>query len=226
MKKACFFDLDGTLVDSLADLAHSVNHCLEEAGHSPLPIERYQILVGGGIRNLCEKALGDAYGIEEAEVKSEEVDALLKAFTAYYQTRLTERTRPYEGVLKCLEQLRSKGLLMGILSNKREDMTQEIVKTLFPDFPFAFVAGMREDWPKKPDPSRALALCRELGLKPEAVYMVGDSKPDMQLGVRAGFHPIGVSWGFRSREELWENGAEQVLDTVEELEAFLSSVMD
>jgi len=201
------FDLDGTLVDSLRDLAETTNHVLTELGHPTHPEEAYALFVGDGVTTLMKRCLpGDVAS------DADEVDRAVESMKAAYAHRWKNHTRPYPGILEMLRNLTSKRIRCGVLSNKPEGFTCETVAHFFSDIPFATVRGAREGIPVKPDPTSALQICEEWNTTPGQVIYVGDTNTDMRTGNAAGFRTIGVAWGFRDREELEAAGADQVME--------------
>lgn len=203
--KTVIFDLDGTLLNTLDDLAAATNLALQNHGLPALPVDAYRLLVGAGARNLLRRA-ASAAGLKAAADESM-IDSLVKDFSAAYQQGWADKTRPYPGVQDMLDRLLAAGSRLAVLSNKPDAFTQLIVRHFFPDGPFSLVSGMRDGWPAKPDPSLALELCGQLGALPSETALVGDSDSDMQTAVRGGLTPVGVLWGFRDAEELMQNGA-------------------
>ncbi|MCC8167081.1 MAG: HAD family hydrolase [Planctomycetes bacterium] len=209
--EAVIFDLDGTLLDTLEDLGDSVNIVLEEAGFPTHRYDAYKKIIGKGFRDLMTRSLP-----EEARSK-ETVDARLARFLAVYEQRYQNRTVPYPGIEKLLAALRDKGVPMAVNSNKRDDYSNNLITKLFPDISFVGVYGERSDFPKKPDPSAALALAAAMGVKPDRIIYIGDSKTDMQTGRNAGMGAGGVLWGFRDEAELVANGADVIFRKPEEI---------
>lgn len=201
------FDLDGTLVDSLRDIAESMNEVLENSGYPSHPIEAYNRFVGDGMIRLAERVL-------PASVRedSEAVTACVQEMKEAYSRRWRDHSSPYPGIRDLLSTLSTNGNRLGVLSNKPEAFTREMVNHFFPDIPFATVRGAREGVPVKPDPSAALEIQREWGVSPASILYAGDTDTDMKTGRAAGFRTVGVSWGFRDREELTAAGAHAVLD--------------
>ena len=215
--QAVIFDLDGTLLDTLGDLADAVNQALEADGLPVLPEARYRWLVGSGIRRLCRLAAVEAAGGRIDDERSvaafpvERVDRLLCHFTDIYQKNWQRRTKPYPGVDRLLEGLHAQGIPLAVLSNKRDDFVQEIAAHFFRPELFRTVAGQKTDWPAKPDPASTLAICRQLGASPCQTVLVGDSDLDMLTAVAAGCLPMGAVWGFRGADELRRSGAERLV---------------
>ena len=201
---AIIFDLDGTLADTLADIAAAANHALGQLGHAPIQTPRYRYLAGQGLRWLMEHALGPDH--------QHQVDEGMRIFRVYYADHDRDHTRPYEGIDDLLTALTAAGrdLALGVLSNKPDPATQQLVSDLFGST-FDHVAGAREGVPLKPDPTSALAMCQAMGVTPDEVLYVGDTSVDMETAVAAGFFPVGVLWGFRDETELRESGARAII---------------
>lgn len=208
--QAALFDLDGTLVDSLGDIADAMNWALAAHGLPAHPEDAYRQFVGEGVVKLVERAVPAAHGAPLRE-------AVLGAYRDRYAERLLERTRPFPGIPALLEALAQDGLLLGVLSNKPDAPTQRLVAALFPGVPFRAVYGERAGVPRKPDPTAALALAAELGVAPAACAFVGDTPVDMGCARRAGMFALGVSWGFRPEPLLREAGADVVAHAAPEV---------
>ena len=207
MVKAVLFDLDGTLINSIDDLADSVNHTLVALGYPTHETEKYKYFIGNGMRKLIERALG----VSETEV----VDRVLEKFMAYYREHSLDKTRPYDGVTELLDALTKKGIISVIVTNKAHAAAVKIGKHFFGDN--IKVYGQREGVPIKPDPAIVNLVLDELRLHKSECIFVGDSGMDMAVGVNSGVTPVGVSWGFRTKDELWDNGASFIADTPAEL---------
>ena len=190
---AVIFDLDGTLVDTLGDLADAANQALQEHGIAPLPVQQYKMLVGAGARNLILRCLAAA-GIRGTP-DQEQVASLTETFKAAYQHNWHICTRPYPGISQMLQQLHHANLRLAVLSNKPDLFTQKVVARYFPDRLFDAVLGQTDAVPLKPDPAGALLLCRRLDCDPDKTVLVGDTGTDMETAVRAGLWPAGVLWG-------------------------------
>lgn len=208
---AVVFDLDGTLINSLQDIADAMNRVLTAHGYATHPYEAYRTFVGKGLRNLSEQVLPlDA----RHEVTIQDIHtALLKDYTKNY----IRKTALYPGVATMLDALTAKGLGMAIVSNKAHEITSRIVHQLFAPWPFTCVLGTGGDIPRKPDPAGALLCAKALHAEAARIAYVGDSGIDMQTATNCGMYPVGVTWGFRSREELVANGASLLIDRPEEL---------
>jgi phosphoglycolate phosphatase len=193
------FDLDGTLIDSLADIAAAMDHALASVGMPAHSLARYREMIGDGVRKLVERALP----LGRADL----VDAVMAAYRPYYLDHLADATRPFPGVVAMLAAVR---LPMGVLSNKPDEATRRVVDALFPGAPFAVVAGERPSVPRKPHPAGARMIAAALGVAPETCLFVGDTAIDMRTALAAGMTPLGVAWGFRPAEELVAAGARAV----------------
>lgn len=212
--RAAIFDLDGTLADTLADIAAAGNHALREMGRSAIETPRYRHLAGQGVVQLFVDALGD-------DATPERVERGVRLFRAYYADHWRNQTGPYPGVPELLDALCQRGVKLAILSNKPHSATVEVVNELFSRWPFDAVVGHREEAKLKPHPGSGLALADELGLSPDQCAYVGDTAVDMQTGRAAGFFTIGVTWGFRDESELREHGADAIIHEPEQLLALL-----
>ncbi|MBW2460137.1 MAG: HAD family hydrolase [Deltaproteobacteria bacterium] len=199
------FDLDGTLLDSLADIAREMNAILAEDGLPTHDHAAYRYFIGGGARHLAHQAL--------PENRRDQTEAYLDRFQRLYRQNLIVETALYPGILELLRALRDRPMPMAVLSNKPHDMTRVLVDHFLDEVPFVAVAGAVDGKPKKPDPVFAAPLLGALGLPPERVLMVGDTKTDMLTARATGMRGVGVSWGFRDRAELEEHGAECVIDS-------------
>lgn len=210
--KAVIFDLDGTLVDSLADLSDSVNLMLESYGFPTHEMEQYRYFVGNGSKKLMERTLP-----RDKAASAEFVEEALVKYKAIYKERLLEKTRPYNGVRELLAELKSRGIPLAVCTNKHNDAALTIVKILFAPSTFEEVLGDRPGFPKKPNPATPLEIASHLGVKPDEVAYLGDTSVDMETAVHAGFLPVGVLWGFRPEEELVKSGAKVLLKAPLEL---------
>lgn len=208
---AIVFDLDGTLLDSLADLADTMNAVLQTNGYAMHPQEAYRHFVGTGMEALVRRTL------PEHARTPDEIAARLEDTRQEYARRWADSTRPYAGVPQMLDALQDRDLPMAVLSNKPDDFTSLTVERLLSDWSFAQVRGQRPDTPTKPDPAGAYAIAEALSVDPARVLYVGDTSTDMQTGRAAGMVTIGVTWGFRDRPELEEHGAHTVIDEPSQL---------
>lgn len=215
--KALIFDLDGTLLDSLADLAAAGNRMLERRGHRPHPQEAYRQFVGEGARHLVECALPEG-------TPPEEVEAALADFRADYSANAQVESSLYPGVEAMLRGLERLGLPKAILSNKPHEITVSCVGHFLQAFRFEPLFGHRPGRARKPDPESALEIARLMGVEPAEVLYLGDTAIDMRTAVAAGFYPLGVAWGFRP-DELAPAGAQTIIDRPGELLDFLGDAV-
>ena len=207
--EAVIFDLDGTLVNSLQDLANAVNFAMNELGQPKHELEAFRYLVGQGLRNMIKDSLGREF--------EEKTDEGMKLFHKHYDVHQYDNTKPYEGVAQMLQRLCDAGMKVCILSNKPDAATKSVVGHLLKGIEFSIVRGQREGIPIKPNPIAVLEMTEQLGVDPEKIVYVGDSKVDMLTGKSAGLYTIGVSWGFRDIMELQQNGADVIVDDTEQL---------
>jgi phosphoglycolate phosphatase len=204
----CIFDLDGTLVDSLRDIAESVNECLALLGLPPRPVQEYRYLVGEGIPTLARRILGNSHPLL--------VPRLAELARARYRTRPLRHTRPYPGVSALVEQLSTAGLPLGVLSNKPHELTLRVVRAFWPDS-FDAIQGYVEEDLRKPNPAYALRLCEQLETPPPETWLIGDTPTDIETARRAGAVSVGVTWGFRTRADLEAAGANCIMGNPQEL---------
>lgn len=217
MIKAVLFDLDGTLANSLEDLASSVNYALCELGFPTRKTEEFKNLVGDGIPKLIERALPDGKKTPDKKQKC------LEIFMPHYREHYFDKTRAYDGITALLKSLKAEDFKIAVISNKAQEMAEKVVQKLFGDI-FDIVAGEREGYKTKPDPALTLKITEKLGVKPESCILVGDSGMDMLAAMNAGAVGIGVLWGFREKDELQKNGARyivrkphEIYDIIEEI---------
>ncbi len=212
-KKAILFDLDGTLLDTLRDLADSGNEVLAARGFPAHPVDAYRTFIGNGMMNLVRDIFPDGHRPDEGQ----ETDQVLAEYREAYGRNWKNTTRPYEGINELLDTLTEQQTPIGILSNKAHDFTEKCVDAFLSNWNWDVVLGAREGIPKKPDPAGAIEAAERLGVTATDCWFVGDSDVDMFTAVNAGMHAIGVSWGFRSVEELRAAGAEIVIQNPAEL---------
>lgn len=210
---AVLFDLDGTLADTLDDIAASVNWALERNAVDPHPPDAYRELVGEGVGRLVERALP----VERQDLHR----AVLEDLRAHYTEHMLDRTAPYPGIPELLDEIRLRGLPMAVLSNKPEVATRWMVERLFPAWPFAAVRGERPGVPHKPDPAAALEIAAAIGVEPARVLYLGDTRTDMETAVAAGMFAVGALWGFRDRAELVAHGAAAIVGHPREVLALI-----
>lgn len=207
--RAVIWDLDGTLLDTLSDLAGSVNAALDMHGLPLHTLDEIRSFVGGGIKNLIDRSVPAGYDEEATK-------AVLADFTAHYAQHSKDLTRPYDGILEGLDLLLQKGIVMGIVSNKIDFAVKELSAEYFGDR-MQVAVGDDPSRPRKPAPDSVWEAMRLLGVKKEETVYVGDSGVDVETARNAGVACIAVSWGFRSRESLVEAGANVIADTPEAL---------
>ncbi|UJR86733.1 HAD family hydrolase [Sandaracinus amylolyticus] len=213
---AVIFDLDGTLIDSLADIAASLNHALAESGLPTHTIDEVRGLVGYGASELVRGALPP----EHRDALSTDV---LARYRARYRSHLIVETRPYDGIVEVLEALEARGIAKAVLTNKPHSASVEIVERLFPRFRFDVVLGQKDGIPHKPDPAGALEIASTLGLSPASMMIVGDGDTDMRTARSAGMLAVGCLWGFRDRAELEGAGAQHLIAHPRELLPIIDS---
>ncbi|GHV78441.1 phosphoglycolate phosphatase [Spirochaetia bacterium] len=219
--KCIIFDLDGTLVDTIGDIAAAMNHALEEGGFPILSQEQYAKIVGNGLRTLASKAL-------PPEARDEKtVDAAYRSALTYYRDHPADHSRPYPGIPELLAGLRGKSdrksaVKTAVLSNKADHLTQMVIGKFFPPYTFDLVIGERPGIPRKPDPASTWELITELDGSPRETLFVGDSEVDAATAQAAECSFLGVSWGFRSRAALEAAGAGRIIDRPAELWELLS----
>lgn len=202
------FDLDGTILDTLPDLSAAVNHALAQRGIPPHTLEEYKLMVGDGIRSLCRKALDS----DDEKI----LEASLRDFKEYYVAHIDVQTRPYEGMPELIDKLQRRGVSVAVASNKFEAGVRTLVRRFYPAIPSELVLGEVEGRSRKPSPDMLGLLISRF---PEGTRccMVGDAWTDIQAGKAVGCDTIGVSWGYRHTEALYQAGADKVADSVEEL---------
>ena len=208
--KLAIFDLDGTILNTLEDLADATNYALGEHGYPGRTIEEVRRFVGNGIRRLIEQAVPD--GLTE-----EETDGVHETFSAHYEQHCADKTRPYEGILQLLQHLRAAGCLTAVVSNKADVAVQPLCKHYYEGL-FDYAVGERADIRRKPAPDSVQEVLRRLQVETaEAVY-IGDSEVDIQTAQNAGLDSIIVTWGFRDRAYLESQGGRRFVDRPEEIE--------
>jgi len=205
--KAAIFDLDGTLVDSLADLADATNYALKILGQPCWDLQAYQQKIGNSINLLISRAL--------APDKQHLIDKVLEKMSKKYVQICLNKTRPYDGIPEVIDELHKRQVKLAVLTNKDQNMAEKIVLHFFDNGRFDTVVGTTTGNPIKPDPTQTLQLIDKFKLKPQEAVFVGDSEVDMQTAKACKIFAVGVSWGFRSTEVLIENGADIVIDEPE-----------
>lgn len=212
MVKLVIFDLDGTLLNTLDDLADSCNYILQKYDYPTHPVEAYKYFVGDGIRKLIERAIPD-----EVLHKQELVYSIESDFLAYYTLHKIDKTAPYEGIIPVLNQLQSKNIQIAVASNKIHSEIAPMLTYYFPSIKFAAALGQQEGVPTKPNPNVVYEILAQTKIEKEDVLYVGDTAVDMKTGKSAGIYTIGVLWGFRTEKELLDNGADELIQKPEDL---------
>lgn len=212
MYKACIFDLDGTLTDTLESLTVSVNKTLNELGLPNITSEQCKYFVGDGARKLIERAL-----IASGDKNLTLIEQGMEIYGRVFQKYCTYHVAPYEGVLDLLQELKKRGVRLAVLSNKPHAQTKDVVATYFEPGTFSFVQGQQEGIPRKPNPTALLWIAEKMEVSPEECIYIGDSDVDMHTGNGAGMVSVGVTWGFRTRQILKEHGAKHIIDQPKEL---------
>ena len=216
-RRAAVFDLDGTLLDTLADIGNTFNQVLQQRGFPIHPLERYRHFVGEGARMLAERALPE-------EARTPEI--IQHCFTEYLDGYLAIEKPlavPYDGIPEVLSNLTARGVHLAVLSNKSHPATVRCVAELLGNWKFDAVFGLRDDVPRKPDPAGALEVARKLAIPARQCLFIGDTATDMQTAAASGMIPVGVLWGFRPEEELREAGARFIVKRPAELLEFFKA---
>lgn len=211
---AVFFDLDGTLANSLADLATAVNHVLSSKGFPIHNTECYKYFAGDGILKMIERS------VPAEHRQSSVVSDLKDMFMDYYANHYADNTVAYDGLNELITTLKKNGIKLAVVTNKAQAMAEMVVEKLFGNA-FDYILGLREGIPAKPDPTGIFMAMKELDVKPEDCAFVGDTGMDVAGGVNAGAFPIGVLWGFREKEELAKFGAKAFANNATELLSLL-----
>ena len=218
MKKNIVFDLDGTLLDTLGDIATSANFALVTLGFQAQEREKYRYFVGEGVFKLFENIFASNPQDKETIQKA------VSLFESHYAKQFNQNTKLYEGISKMLTFLQKRGFKMAILSNKPNSFTKMCVLKYLREWKFEIVFGAREGIPRKPHPTGALEICELLHVMPNECYYLGDTMIDMQTAKSAGMIALGALWGFREESELREHGAQYLLKTPSEVIKLLAEV--
>lgn len=211
-KKAFIFDLDGTILDTLQSISYTVNLCLKQLNLEPLPLENFKYYAGDGAKTLIERACADV-GVTDSE-KIEEAYILYKKF---FETTCMYEVKPFPKMKETLTKLKEQGFLLAVFTNKDHENAIPILNEMFGENFFHETLGYCNIFDKKPCPDGAVYLAKKMGVNPEQCIYVGDTDTDMKTGNNAGMYTVGVTWGFRQREELERSGAEQIITNVEDL---------
>ena len=212
MTKLVIFDLDGTLINTMEDIAGACNHALEACGHPQRRLDEFNMLVGRGVQNMLRGALPEDQRTDEMTAK------MYSHFVPYYNEHICDRTKPYPGMYETLDALAGKGIAFAVASNKYQEGTELLMGKLFGRYNFVSILGQREGKPIKPDPQIVIDAMEAAGCtdRNEVIYC-GDSDVDMQTGINAGVRTIGVTWGFRTREELAAYSPWKLIDRAEDI---------
>jgi len=215
--KAVIFDLDGTLLNTLSDIAHAANRVLASNGFPTHPVDSYRHFIGDGTLKLIERALPENHRSEELIVQC------YNEFRKDYDQHWQVDTSVYDGIEDTLAILCNRGTRLSLLSNKPHEYTLKCVDAFLSDWPFESVLGQTDDIPRKPDPAGALMISRQMEISPNNFIFIGDSGVDMKTAVAAGMFPVGALWGFRPQEELIQSGAKELLARPLEILAVLET---
>lgn len=218
MIRLAVFDLDGTLLNSLEDLADAVNYALKKNGFEVHPVEKYRYFVGDGVAKLIERVL------PEGEKTPENEKRLHEDFSIYYEKHFKDKTVPYDGICEAIKELTDAGLRLAVLSNKPHDFVGGLVSGFFGGSFNAGVWGNREGVRRKPFPDGLQIILENAGVKPSECVMIGDTSVDIKTAKNAGVHSIGCLWGFREINELREAGAEAIAKNPPELFDIISKM--
>lgn len=208
--KGIIFDLDGTLVNSLEDISDAMNTVLTNLNYPTHTYDTYQYFIGSGLRNLVSKALPASNNSED------QIETCFDCMITEYREICTLKTKPYEGIIELLDQLASKNIKLAVFSNKADELTKKIAAEIFPDY-FDDAVGLSTEELKKPNPFEAIEISKKWNLKTKEILFVGDSDIDMQTANNANMFAVGVSWGYRTKNELLASGAKLVINDVLEL---------
>ena len=209
--KAVIFDLDGTLLDTIKDIGSSMNYILKKHGFPIKGDEHYVRAIGNGLKNLAKVSF------PEDIVTDELLDKIVPEFIKYYGNHSMERTSIYEGINELLEFCNKNGIIISILSNKRDGLVKELIPHYFPGYEFACALGESSEFPRKPDPASALYLSEKLGVLPADILFIGDSIYDIRTGKNAGMKTVAVTWGYQPKEQLIAENPDFIADSPAEI---------
>lgn len=218
MIKACIFDLDGTLTDTLDSLVYSVNETLKEMNLSTITSEQCQAFVGNGAKRLLEDSL-DAAG----DMGHTRIEEAMRIYKRIFDVNCTYQVKPYDGIMELLKELKTGNIKIAVLSNKPHGQTVKVVKEVIGNTVIDWAQGQQEQVARKPDPEAVYAILDRFGVTKEECLYIGDSEVDIKTGHNAGVTTVGVTWGFRTREQLEEAGALNLINKAEELLNFIIS---
>lgn len=215
MIKCCIFDLDGTLLNTLEALTYVTNLTMAEFGYGPIDGEHIRKFVGNGYKKQVERSL-----LYCGDEKLEHYEEGILSYMKHFEKNSTYHVRPYKGILELLEELKKRKIKLAVLSNKPHAQTVENIESVFGKGYFDYVAGEREGIPRKPDPTGVKLILDEWGVKPEETMYFGDTNTDMETGLGAGAQTVGVTWGFRDRQELEAFHPQYIVDNPNEVLAY------
>lgn len=208
--KGIIFDLDGTLVNSLEDISDAMNSVLQDLNYPTHTYDDYQYFIGSGLRNLVSKALPASNNSDD------QIETCFESMIMAYREICTLKTKPYEGIIELLDNLVSQNFKLAVFSNKADELTKKITAEIFPDY-FDSAIGLSIESLKKPNPFEAVTISENWNLKTEEILFVGDSDIDMQTATNANMFAVGVSWGYRTEDELMTSGAKLMLNSPSDL---------
>ncbi len=214
MVKAVIFDLDGTLLNTIDDLANSVNFMLKQFQFPTFSVDEYKYKVGNGMRKLIERSLPKTHKTDN------QIDMSLSVFMEYYNQHKNDNTAPYKGIIDLLNELKNKGIKLAVVTNKAHISAKPLIENTFPNI-FDEIAGQKEGIPTKPNPQSVLNVLEKLNVTPDECLFIGDSGVDMQTAKNAQITAVGVLWGFREKSELIQNGADEIISSPLELLKFI-----
>lgn len=214
--KACIFDLDGTLTNTLESMTYSVNLTLEEMGLSKITKDQCRLFVGNGARVLIEKSLKAA-----GDTDASRIEEGMEIYGRIFDRNCTYHVTPYEGIPEMLKALKDKGIQLAVLSNKPDRQTVKVVKAIFGEELFDYAQGQKEGVRRKPEPDGVWYLMEQMHVSKEECLYIGDSEVDAATGRNAGLKTIGVLWGFRDRKTLETAGVDDLIDRPDELLQFV-----
>lgn len=215
MKQLVILDLDGTLLNTISDLGTATNYALQQMGYSTHPIASYNNMVGNGVMKLLERAMPDD------ERNKHNLEEMRKHFMVYYDAHLWDKTTIYPGMRELLDELVSRGVNIAVASNKYQSAVNRLIDHFFGDLKWAAVYGQREGVPVKPDPSVVFEVLTDCPTSKDDVLYIGDSGVDMETARRACVESCGVTWGFRSRQELVDGYADHIVDNADDILSLL-----
>ena len=205
MYRFCVFDLDGTLVNTLADVTFAVNHTLEGMGLPVFTEDDYRLMIGDGVQKLCERVLPP-----EVRQDPEKFNYLLREYSSYYKAHCCDRSLPYDEIPGVLQSLRESGIPTALLSNKPQPQTDVVLANCLAGHTFLYARGQSDRFPRKPDPGVFFDCLKTTGFSAEETIYVGDSNVDVRFAHAAGVRCIGAAWGFRGEKELRDAGADYI----------------